>query len=55
MTARTLLLALALPVLTATTVLTAPGVALAGDLKGVVELFTSQGWQDWLNRTVCWR
>jgi len=43
MTARTLLLALALPVLTATTVLTAPGVALAGDLKGVVELFTSQG------------
>jgi len=43
MTARTLLLALALPVLTATTVVVAPGAVLAGELRGVVELFTSQG------------
>lgn len=43
MTARTVLLALALPVLTATSVLAAPGAVLAGELKGVVELFTSQG------------
>jgi hypothetical protein len=43
MTARTALLALALPVLAATTVLAAPGAVLAGELKGVVELFTSQG------------
>ncbi|MGJ8572924.1 MAG: DUF1223 domain-containing protein [Hoeflea sp.] len=43
MTARNILLALALPILTATTVLAVPGTALAGELKGVVELFTSQG------------
>jgi len=43
MTARTVLLALALPVLAATTVQAAPGAAQAGELKGVVELFTSQG------------
>jgi len=36
-------LAFALPVLAASSVLAAPGSALAGDLKGVVELFTSQG------------
>jgi hypothetical protein len=43
MIAPTVFLAFALPVLAASAVLTAPGTALAGDLKGVVELFTSQG------------
>jgi len=44
MTARTCFLAFALPVLAATTsVLMTAGMAQAGSLKGVVELFTSQG------------
>ena len=44
MIAPTFLLTLALPVLAATTsLLEAPAMAQAGDLKGVVELFTSQG------------
>lgn len=43
MTARTCLLALALPLLMAATAVAQPGVAHAAKLKGVVELFTSQG------------
>lgn len=44
MTARTSFLAFALPVLAAaTSIVTAPDLAQAADLKGVVELFTSQG------------
>ena len=43
MTARTSLLALALPLLMAATTVAQPGAAHAAELKGVVELFTSQG------------
>lgn len=43
MTARAHILAIALPLLLATTGIAAPGMAQADDLKGVVELFTSQG------------
>ncbi len=43
MTARTSLLAFALPLLMAATALVQPGEAQSAELKGVVELFTSQG------------
>jgi len=43
MTARPCFLALALPVLTVAAWIAGPGLSQAGDLEGVVELFTSQG------------
>jgi len=43
MTARTTLLAFALPLLVAATAVVQPGDAQSAELKGVVELFTSQG------------